>query len=86
MNCKFNSGWLAHQSNRQTIPPNFIANNCTFNGGSYAISLNISGTCKANITFNNCEINYMIRILDNSDVWSIHGSGNNLFKSSLTIL
>ena len=48
---------MAHQSNKQTISPNFIANNCTFNSGSYAISLNTSGTCKANITFNNCEIN-----------------------------
>ena len=80
VDCKFNSGWLAHQSNKQTIPPLFIATNCIFKGGSYAISLNTSGTCKANITFNNCEINYMIRILENSDVWSIYGSGNNLFN------
>lgn len=79
-NCKFNSGWLAHQSNKQTTPPNFIATNCIFKGGSYAISLNTSGTCKANITFNNCEINYMVRILENSDIWSIYGSGNNLFN------
>lgn len=79
-NCKFNSGWLAHQSNKQTIPPNFIATNCTFNGGSYAISLNTSGTCKANITFNNCEINYMVRVLEDADIWSIYGSGNNLFN------
>ena len=79
-NCKFNNGWLAHQSNEQTIPPNFIATNCIFSGGSYAISLNTSGTCKANITFNNCEINYMVRILEDSDVWNIYGSGNNLFN------
>ena len=79
-NCKFNNGWLAHQSDKQTIPPNFIATNCTFNGDSYAISLNTSGTCKANITFNNCEINYMVRLLENSDIWSIYGSGNNLFN------
>lgn len=79
-NCKFNSGWLAHQSNKQTIPPNFIATNCTFNGGSYAISLNTSGTCKANITFNNCEINYMVRVLEDADIWSIYGGGNNLFN------
>lgn len=80
VDCKFNNGWLAHQSNKQTTPPNFIATNCIFKGGSYAISLNTSGTCKANITFNNCEINYMVRILENSDVWSIYGSGNNLFN------
>lgn len=80
VDCKFNSGWLAHQSNKQTIPPLFIATNCIFKGGSYAISLNTSGTCKANITFNNCEINYMVRILENSDVWSIYGSGNNMFN------
>ncbi len=80
VDCKFNSGWLAHQSNKQTIPPNFIATNCTFNGGSYAISLNTSGTCKANITFNNCEINYMVRILEDADIWSIYGGGNNLFN------
>ena len=80
VNCKFNSGWLAHQSNKQTIPPNFIASNCTFNGGSYAISLNTSGTCKANITFNNCEINYTVRVLEDADIWSIYGSGNNLFN------
>lgn len=80
VNCKFNSGWLAHQHNEQTISPTFIATNCEFNGGSYAISLNTSGTCKANITFNNCEINYMVRILENSDVWSIYGSGNNIFN------
>lgn len=80
VNCKFNSGWLAHQSNKQTIPPNFIASNCTFNGGSYAISLNTSGTCKANMTFNNCEINYMVRVLEDADIWSIYGSGNNLFN------
>lgn len=80
VDCKFNNGWLAHQSNKQTIPPNFIATNCTFNGGSYAISLNTSGICKANITFNNCEINYMVRILEDSDIWSIYGSGNNLFN------
>lgn len=79
-NCKFNSGWLAHQSNKQTTPPNFIATNCIFNGGSYAISLNTSGTCKANITFNNCEINYIVRILEDLDIWSIYGSGNNLFN------
>lgn len=80
VDCKFNSGWLAHQSNKQTIPPLFISTNCIFKGGSYAVSLNTSGTCKANITFNNCEINYMVRILENSDVWSIYGSGNNLFN------
>lgn len=80
VDCKFNSGWLAHQSNKQTIPPNFIATNCTFNGGSYAISLNTSGTCKANITFNNCEINYMVRVLEDTDIWSIYGGGNNLFN------
>lgn len=79
-NCKFNSGWLAHQSNKQTTPPNFIATNCIFKGGSYAISLNTSGTCKANITFNNCEINYMVRVLENADIWSIYGGGNNLFN------
>lgn len=80
VDCKFNTGWLAHQSNKQTIPPTFIATNCVFYGGSYAISLNTSGTCKVNITFNNCEINYMVRILEDSDVWSIYGSGNNLFN------
>lgn len=80
VNCKFNNGWLAHQHNEQTIPPAFIATNCLFNGGSYAISLNTSGTCKANITFNNCEINYMVRILENLDIWNIYGSGNNLFN------
>jgi hypothetical protein len=80
VDCKFNSGWLAHQNNKQTIPPTFIATNCAFNGGSYAISLNTNGTCKANITFNNCEINYMVRILEDSDIWSIYGSGNNLFN------
>lgn len=79
-NCIFESGWLAHQNSSQTIPPNFIANNCTFNGGSYAVSLNTSGVCKANITFNNCEINYMIRVLEDSDIWNIYGSGNNLFS------
>lgn len=80
VNCKFNTGWLAHQNDKQTIPPNFIATNCVFSGGSYAVALNTSGTCKANITFNNCEINYMVRVLENSDVWSIYGSGNNLFN------
>jgi hypothetical protein len=80
VDCKFNSCWLAHQSNQQTTPPNFIATNCTFNGGSYAISLNTSGTCKANITFNNCEINYMVRVLEDADIWSIYGGGNNLFN------
>mgnify|MGYP004597676233 FL=1 len=80
VDCKFNSGWLTHQSNKQTIPPSFIATNCVFYGGSYAISLNTSGTCKADITFNNCEINYMVRILEDSDIWSIYGSGNNLFN------
>ena len=80
VDCKFNTGWLAHQSNEQTIPPNFIATNCIFKGGSYAISLNTSGTCKANITFNNCEIDYMVRLLEDSDIWSIYGSGNNLFN------
>lgn len=79
-NCKFNSGWLAHQSNKQTTPPNFIATNCIFKGGTYAISLNTSGNCKANITFNNCEINYMVRVLEDADIWSIYGSGNNLFN------
>lgn len=79
-NCKFNSGWLAHQSNKQTTPPNFIATNCIFKGGAYAISLNTSGNCKANITFNNCEINYMVRVLEDADIWSIYGSGNNLFN------
>lgn len=79
-NCKFNSGWLAHQSNKQTTPPNFIVTNCIFKGGSYAISLNTSGTCKANITFNNCEINYMVRVLEDADIWSIYGGGNNLFN------
>ena len=80
VDCKFNSGWLAHQNDKQTIPSNFIATNCVFNGGSYALSLNTTGTCKANITFNNCEINYMVRILEDSDIWSIYGSGNNLFN------
>jgi hypothetical protein len=80
VNCKFNTGWLAHQNDKQTIPPNFIATNCIFSGGSYAISLNTSGTCKANITFNNCEINYMVRVLEDTDVWSIYGAGNNLFN------
>lgn len=80
VDCKFNSGWIAHQSNKQTTPPNFIATNCIFKGGSYAISLNTSGTCKSNITFNNCEIDYMVRLLEDSDVWSIYGSGNNLFN------
>ena len=80
VDCTFNSGWLAHQNNKQTIPPSFIATNCVFYGGSYAISLNTSGTCKADITFNNCEINYMVRILEDSDIWSIYGSGNNLFN------
>lgn len=80
LDCKFNSGWLAHQSNKQTIPPSFIATDCIFKGGSYAISLNTSGTCKADITFNNCEINYMVRILEDADIWSIYGGGNNLFN------
>lgn len=80
VDCKFNSGWLAHQSNKQTIPPSFIATDCIFKGGSYAISLNTSGTCKADITFNNCEINYMVRILEDADIWSIYGGGNNLFN------
>lgn len=80
VDCKFNTGWLAHQNDKQTIPPSFIATNCVFYGGSYAISLNTSGNCKADITFNNCEINYMIRVLEDSDVWSIYGSGNNLFN------
>lgn len=80
VDCKFNSGWLAHQNDKQTIPSNFIATNCVFNGGSYALSLNTTGTCKANITLNNCEINYMVRILEDSDIWSIYGSGNNLFN------
>lgn len=79
VNCKFNSGWLAHQHNEQTISPTFVATNCLFYGGSYAISLNTSGACKANITFNNCEINYMVRVLEDTDVWSIYGAGNNLF-------
>ena len=79
-NCIFESGWLAHQNSRQTIPPNFIANNCSFGGGSYAVTLNTSGVCKANITFNNCKIDHMIRILENTDVWSIIGSGNSDFN------
>ena len=79
-NCIFESGWLAHPNSSQTIPPNFIANNCSFGTGPYAVSLNTSGVCKANITFNNCHINYMIRILENSDVWSIFGSGNSIFN------
>ena len=65
-----------HNNINQT-PSNIVFNNCKFLGKSYAISLNKVGTDQCNVYFNNCFIDYFLRIVEDSDVFQIYGSGNN---------
>lgn len=74
--CIFHKSFLIH-NNTDQIPSNIVFNNCQFLGKSYAVSLNKAGNDKCNVYFNNCFIDYFLRLIEDSDVFQIYGSGNN---------
>lgn len=74
-NCTFTK-WLAHPAASQTVVPEFVARDCRFNGGAYAMSLNTSGSGTARLTMIGCVVDSMCRALEDTNAWQVFGYGN----------